>query len=708
MNFFEHQDEARKRTSWLVGLFALAVLAIIGSLYAAAMVAYNYNLTSENPGRMVEPVIFAPDVFLGVSVLVVMTIGLGSLLKIRSLRGGGASVALSIGGSLVNPGTRDHKEKQLLNIVEEMAIASGVPVPLVFVMEQETGMNAFAAGYTMNDAAIAVTRGLLDELTRDELQGVVAHEFSHILNGDMRLNIRLMGVLAGILILGNLGMWILRTAMYSGGRRRRSNNNNPLPLIAIGAVLAIVGFVGLFFGQLIKAAVSRQREFLADASAVQFTRNPDGIAGALKKIGGIGSRVQARQAGDMSHMFFSNAIKGSFLSGLSATHPPITERVSRIDRHFKAQLAQSKGMAAQAGAPAGAAGFAGAPAGASGFAGAPAGASGFAGGQPRQAPHDGTRPQGGPQPQGAHPLNNAYGAGAGAAAAVAGAAAARPARQTLRIDPSTVVGQVGTVSDAHIVHSRQLLADMPQELRYAARSLMPAVGIVYALLFDTDDDAVRLKQAKGLAENSHPAILREAKQYYRHVRNLNPSARLPLIEMVLPTLRQLSPVQFAQFKRELRMLIDADNEITAFEFALEAVLLHRLEDVSGVGNRGRVKHSNVKTILYPIQLLLSVLARIGQDDPTQIDAAYRLGASKLPAIAAQAPLLPPEHCRLDKLGTGLQTLALASPHIKSLLVDAAAHVVLQDGKVTVSEAELLRAIATALDCPLPPFLSQAA
>jgi Zn-dependent protease with chaperone function len=226
-----------------------------------------------------------------------IVVGGGSLFKIAQLRGGGRVVAEQLGGRLLNPDTTDPSERQLMNVVEEMAIAAGTTAPPVYLLDQEDGINAFAAGFTPGEAVIGVTRGAARRLSRDELQGVIAHEFSHILNGDMRLNIRLIGLLHGILIIGMLGYFVLRMTAFSGHRARRSRDQgNPLPLLAIGVGLMVVGFFGTFFGNLIKAAVSRQREFLADAAAVQFTRQPGGIAGALKKIGALaaGSRSGAR------------------------------------------------------------------------------------------------------------------------------------------------------------------------------------------------------------------------------------------------------------------------------------------------------------------------------------------------------------------------------------------------------------------------------
>ena len=252
------------------------------------------------------PLVTDPQLLVISVVGTLVIVGGGSLNKMVQLRGGGQTVAEELGGRLLTAGTADPVERRLLNVVEEMAIASGTPTPPVYLMDREDGINAFAAGFSPTDAVIGVTKGTATQLDRDELQGVIAHEFSHILNGDMRLNIRLMGLLHGILIIGMLGYFLLRLSFYTGGGRRSRSGKEAIPIMAIGAGLAVIGFAGTFFGNLIKAAVSRQREFLADASAVQFTRQPDGLAGALKKIGGFsaGSSIENPNAPEASHMFF--------------------------------------------------------------------------------------------------------------------------------------------------------------------------------------------------------------------------------------------------------------------------------------------------------------------------------------------------------------------------------------------------------------------
>ena len=323
MNFFEAQDKARRRTKWLVVYFVCAVISIVGSVYLG--VAFAMNLTGS------LPTLWDPNLFCFVAGVTLLLILGGTAYKSIDLRRGGRAIAEGMGGRPVQPDSGDLKERQLLNIVEEMAIASGTPVPLVYVMDQETGINAFAAGTEPSNAVIGVTRGCLDLLSRSELQGVIAHEFSHIKNGDMRLNMQLVGFIFGILILMIVGRVLISSLRYARPSRNNKEGGGLLVVLMLsGLVLFLAGAIGGFFARAIQAAVSRQREFLADASAVQFTRDTDGLIGAFRKIGGWdeGARVQSPQAAAMSHMFFAEG--GLFRWGM-ATHPPLKVRIRALD-----------------------------------------------------------------------------------------------------------------------------------------------------------------------------------------------------------------------------------------------------------------------------------------------------------------------------------------------------------------------------------------
>ncbi|MEM7385873.1 MAG: M48 family metallopeptidase, partial [Verrucomicrobiota bacterium] len=331
MDFFESQDQARRKSRWLILYFLLAIAGIVGSVYLAAIGVSHFVLKSGSFQ------LWQADTFLWVTVVTVIVIFGGSGFKTLQLSGGGSVVALDLGGRRVDTDTTDTYERRLLNVVEEMAIASGVPVPDVYVLEREEGINAFAAGKTSSDAVVGVTRGCMTLLSRDELQAVVAHEFSHILNGDMRLNLRLIGLLHGILIVSILGQILMRVmgeARWTSSSRDDRGGGAALflGLLVFGLALWAIGAIGVFFGRMIKSAVSRQREFLADASAVQFTRNPDGMTGALKKIGAHSQHglLKNPRAEEASHLFFSTGITNR-LSAALATHPPLETRIERID-----------------------------------------------------------------------------------------------------------------------------------------------------------------------------------------------------------------------------------------------------------------------------------------------------------------------------------------------------------------------------------------
>lgn len=329
MDFFGQQARARTKTTALVLYFVLAVVFIIAAVYVASLLILHFTQT---PAEFGAPSAFATwrsiapwdaELFGWVVIGTLGVVMAGAAYKFLRLSRGGSEVAEELGGRLLATDPTDADERRLRNVVEEMALAAGVPVPKVYVLDNDAGINAFAAGHSAKDAAIGITRGGLTLLTRDELQGVIGHEFSHLLNGDMRLNIRIMGVLFGIVCLTVIG----RVLLYARGG---GNRGRGAPVMLLGVALLVIGALGVLFGRLIQAALSRQRELLADASAVQFTRNPAGLAGALRKIGSVGSRIDSPHAGEASHMFFENGLNKPAFAWL-ATHPPLAERIRAID-----------------------------------------------------------------------------------------------------------------------------------------------------------------------------------------------------------------------------------------------------------------------------------------------------------------------------------------------------------------------------------------
>ncbi len=648
----------------LVAYFVVAVVLIVVSVYLAVAGILFYGQGHES-GR--SDTLWFPDVFAAVSLGTLGIIAAGSLYKIAELAGGGEVVARSLGGRPVLSETRDLRERVLLNVVEEMAIASGTPVPPVFLLDGETAINAFAAGTSPQNAVIAVTRGSVETLNRDQLQGVIAHEFSHIENGDMRLNLRLIGILNGILVIAMIGYFLMRTgSSQSSDSSDGKKGGNALPLL--GLCLYVIGYVGIFFGHLIKSAVSRQREFLADASAVQFTRLPDGIAGALKKIGGLvaGSRLAAPRAEEASHMFFGNGLRPPILQ-LLATHPPLVERIRRIEPTFDGQFPRVTQIEYS-----------------------PADLLDPATLASRRAALAGTLPIA------------AVAAGV-ATTAAANIAAARGSR-TFAFDPAAAVAQVGTPRSEHLDHAATLLARIPAEFLAAVRDPLGAVATVYALLLDTDEGAVRRSQLDYLSTRANPRANAETLRLAPLAAKLEPEAKLPLVSMVLPALKGLSPSQLAAFHDDVNFLIQADAHVSLFEYAVHRLVLKRL--LGRLQQRGpaAIKYSQLTPLVPSSSALLSALAYCGTRDDREAAQALALGKAQLPGGGAAVELLPRDGRGLKAIDAALDQFAAAAPLLKRSLLSACAACIGADGRVTVEEGELLRVISDALDCPMPPLL----
>jgi Zn-dependent protease with chaperone function len=639
--FFEHQEKARRNTSRLVFLFGLATVAIAASLYGIAAVATGFRGTDPATQKMVFEIVWLdPVLMLQVGVLTLVVVGGASLYRTHQLAGGGRVVAEALGGRLLHADSSAPLERKILNVVEEMAIASGTPSPPVYLLEHEAGINAFAAGFSPSDAVVGITRGCAEQLSRDELQGVVAHEFSHILNGDMRLNIRLMGVLYGILVIGMIGYFLLRSSFWAGAAsRRNSKDNSAMAMAAVGFGLVIVGFLGTFFGNLIKASVSRQREFLADASAVQFTRNPDGIAGALKKIGGFeaGSHIESPAAPESSHLFFGQALS-SGLNSLFATHPPLAERIKVLDPSWEGASGQG------AVGPGAAAGVVGAP--------SHHAAAGFAGG----------------------------GADAPAASAVE---------------------QMGSVTVAHLAYAAQLLGEIPPAVKEAAHDSFGARAVVYALLMDADSEARKLQLAV-LDEKGEGGVPELTRKLMPEVERLGRGHRLPLIDLALPALRELSASQYERFQGVVHDLVLADQRIDLFEWTLQRILLTHLTPTFEGVQRPRKRLRGKKQVRRVLEVILSTLVRAGTLSESAMQQVVAGAGRDLGEDELQ--LLLPDEVGLAQLDEALSLAASLVPGAKERVLRACAQVIAADRKVAESEAELFRAIADSLGCPVPPLL----
>jgi Zn-dependent protease with chaperone function len=640
-DFFERQDESRRRTTRLLVLFGLGILTLVGLVYLLA--AFIFLLPGDEPGHPVS--LWNPELLAAVAVGVAVVVAGGSLIKAAQLSGGGKAVALMLNGREVLGTTRDLKERRLLNVVEEMAIASGVPVPPVYVLPEQ-GINAFAAGHAPGDVVVAVSQGCLAYLTRDELQGVVGHEFSHILNGDVRLNLRIMVLIFGIMALSTIGFVLMRTAPRSSSDSRRDGGG----IVLLGLGLYVLGMGSAFFGWLIQAAVSRQREFLADASAVQFTRNPEGIAGALKKIGGleVGSRIANPKADECSHLFLSDAFMGARLTNLFATHPPLEARIRQLDPQFDGTYPTVE----------------------------PVGVS----------PEEEKRPQPGRLPpifgRFPHP------------AAMAAAAAA-----------DSAVQQVGRPQPRHVAYAAAVESDLPDILREAAQEPFSARAMIYCLLLDPRQE-IRQVQLAQLQAGAAPQDYQEAMRLLEPVRQLADAARLPLVEQTLPALRQMSPAQHQIFRDQVSGLIHADNHVSLFEYALQCVL-NRYLDADYNRQRPSVRYKSPAQVAPQVATVLSLLAWEGQEEADAVQKAFAAGMQTYSGSEPSADqLLAREDSAPRAFHAALQTLAMAAPAIKRQVVAACAATIQADRQVTVREGELLRAICATLDCPMPPLVEE--
>ena len=669
MDFYARQAAARGQSRWLVIGFVLSLLAVA---LALDLVLFTFLSSAGAHRPVIAPLQFAalnPGVAIVSTLIVMGVLGLASVYKSLELRGGGGVVARSLGGVLVEQDTTDSKRKRLLNVVSEMAIASGVPMPEVYVLEQESAINAFAAGHTPANAAVTVTQGALDRLNRDQLQGVIGHEFSHILNGDMRLNVQLMGWVFGLFVVALIGRLILN---FSPRDRRNSNNG----IIALGFAVMVLGYVGLFLGRLMQSAVSRQRERLADASGVQFTRNPQGLKEALIKIAAMpdGSVLATPHAEQAAHMFFAEGLNRFF-----ATHPPILERIRELDPHFDArQLARAAAEFEQTGVV----GDAGPPDGSGRVAGDGVGRSGVPGGG----------------------VFGAGGSGLGLGDGLERAGAAGFASQGPAVTPSAtgagagVSSLAGTMTSGHIQHAQTIHAALPDTVR-EFQSPGRAQAFVVALLL-SKEPAVRQRQFALLGQQLSVGNFAFVQQIAPVVDAIDPMLRLPALQQVFPSLRRVPVAQRQALAKLASQLIHADARIDAFEFSLAKLLETLLNDEMDA----RVPHGTIslEDAQEQVNVLFATLAQVGAQDEHSAQIAYEAG------MTVVLPMRAPEYTPLKdwprQLSDALPRLEQLEPMAKKRVIDGLVKTITSDEVMTEAESELLRTVCALLHCPLPPML----
>lgn len=654
MDFFGAQDDARRKTGRLVALFAAAVLALV--LLTNLLVGFVYTFMARpaptggvNLSGSIRDMPLSAWVWISLAVLAVVALASG--FKYLQVRGGGRAIAESLGGELVHQSSTDFRTRRLLNVVEEMAIAAGTPVPPVYLIEQPS-INAFAAGFSPDDAVIGINRGTLEHLNREELQGVVAHEFSHILNGDSRLNLRLIAVLHGILFLGLIGRGLLQGFGRGSYRRSRSSGSSGgMQGVALGAGLLIIGYAGTFFGNLIKAAVSRQREYLADAASVQFTRNPGGIAGALKKIGALpaGSGMPGAAASEASHLFFGQ-VSRMFLNGLMATHPPLDKRIRAVDPQWDGRFPALPVAPAEAQELPGAAAFSGTAAPATG----------------EESAEDAS--------------------GAGSALEI-------------HASPEAMAAAVGTLDETGLARAQALIGGLPPALRDAAHDPFAARALMYAFVLHDLPAGLHATQAQTLAARAEQGVAAEASRLLPLVGSLDPMQRVTLVEMAAPALKELSQPQYRTFIDNLIALIKADRSISLSEWVLHRLLVKELKPHFERRPRLGVRHHSVEAVTGAAIELISALAREGHATAQERARAFSAGIT---ALGAPGSLISDDDPDFQRLNRALGELRALTPLQLPRIIKACAAAVQADGHVSPREGALLHGIAATLDCPLPP------
>jgi Zn-dependent protease with chaperone function/tellurite resistance protein len=740
MDFFAAQEQARKKTRWLVLLFMLAVVSIVllvhlfsmlalylwqiepfafGTLalalvtaiyflrdgwfssltdlllpvigvlifYGLIYVAAHYWLMPYPDFRFVDAFrLWNTPWILWVCLFVACSIVATSLYKMWQIsRQGGKMIAEQLGGRMIPRNSSDMAERQLSNVVDEMAIAAGIPAPVAYVLPQESGLNAFAAGLSTRDGVIAVTRGLLNTMSRDELQGIIAHETSHIVNGDSRLNMKLLGVLFGIYAFTLIGRKLMKpsdslASMEAAPKIRVALEAGlhhpigflflliPLAIALIGSLFSATGSIGLFYGRVIQAIASREREFLADAAAVQFTRNPAGLTSALHKLRTYGSQIHHSQAAAVSHFFFgaSDSPDGPWLDGpgatLFATHPPLKERLRRIGNVFLS-LSKNEDMEEEE---------------------APV-QSIYLAAVRENIPHRMAA-----NPHAAMPVE------------LPGALAAVLAKTPSASLPAAVAmgGIAGEIAPKGVAQAQALLARLPAKLREEAATVAGATGIVCGLLFSSQND-IRQQQEKLLTSAALSGALPVARELYQWL-SMQPEQgaryRLVWLDLALPTLRGAAKDECQQLLDLAMALIRADGRLSPSEFAIYNILQSALLPPS----ERRINKSELRPeqLDGDIASLLALMAYAGHTDLEAAKAAYQTALAASPA-GKRLPFPEKKDFSLKTVSSAFSRLALAAPPYRKKILEACAVAAQHDGKITPVENELLRAFAQSLDCPAP-------
>ena len=650
MDFFEHQERARRNSRWLVAWYFVAVLCVIASYCVAAALAYAFlamygaaplagDFPLEWQGLFTTYLAALVRVPAQLYFLVAGTVA-GFILAVSAYRmwqlsDGGPMTAYLLGARYVEPGKCTPAERKLLNVVEELAIASGISLPPVYVLDGDDAINALVAGYSPHEAVVIVTRGALQKLSRDELQGVMGHEFSHILNGDMALNLRLVGVLAGLTWIGDYAEQQIYRAAWRDKELPREERGAGAPAALFAGLVALIGFPGTFAADAIKAAISRERELLADAASVQFTRNPDGIAGALDSILALRAHtsVRALHADQFSHMFFATAV-GRWWG--FPTHPPILERIRRAHPRFRRDEYRAR--------------------------------------------RHGTRNE---------------------VAVIDGSGTVVKHLRMGPVDPTgaalTAVASVGRPAVQHVDYAAGLLARLPTRLREALRRTDEAELAMFALALEPDE-ATREVELKTVAERRGAEFRSKVAELHVYVGGLARNHMLTLADLAVPAIKEQRQKARDAFLSDFAAVVEADRRVTLREFVLLTLLRQRLRE--GAGLPIRTQFRSVEEVAPDAHAVLSLVAFAAQ---AGAQAAFAKGAAVL-KLGWHAPL-GPEALSTARVGESLERLRHLSPFAKPGILKACFEAAAADGVLRLSEAELVRMVAATLDCPIPPILA---
>jgi Zn-dependent protease with chaperone function len=675
MDFFERQEQARQNSARLTPMLALAVLGVLPAVYLLALLiitvasgitgfwssVFVESQTNAVSSWKVNTDLWRPGLFGVVTGVTLLVIFWSSARKIRQLAGGGRVVAEFLGATRLNPRTTDLNERRLINVVEEMSIASGSPVPEIYILRREPGLNAFVAGHSANDMVVAVTEGCVKYLSRDELQGVIAHEYSHLLNGDMAVNMRLMGLVHGLFSITLLSYWVME---QTHDEEERSMEAQPMPpgpfkivrdlgILVVGFVLAFIGFIGALAGRMVKSAVAREREYLADASAVQFTRNPEGLASALKKakIWPEGTLIHSIHTEEASHIYFNNGMDEDH-GTLTATHPPLEERIRRVENMMGRAFTPEPKIEV-----------------------------------PPQVAI--TPPPPSRRPAQPSPFD-----------------AQEPKLPPVSlVAPAAVMASVGVPTGLHLQYVSRLIENLPPALATAARDPKGAWGLLCALLLD-ETAGIRAEQLRIVQARSGEDIQARTQALAAELGKLDPAGKLPLVELAITGLRQLSKEEHDRFMQTVQQLIRADHRIALFELALHKMLVRRLVPAYKSVPPVEVRIHSLSALRHDCAALLSAAAHAGQDSPEAAASAFQLGVKHLEAGSMEFRCMPRGECTVNLVEAALNNIAEAGPRLKKQILGACVQTVAADGVIQIAEAELLRAIADTLDCPIPPFVAE--